>query len=280
MICHLCRQPCKRDDVTDTCSQFALAYLSPSQMTDWLQCQFHWLGGHGLRLETPVKSAQVFGSAAHKAIAYDHRYALPFGKHAAISDVCDVFAAEFEGRVKSEEVVWDNGDNPGAVKDHGVKCVRKYREDVAPTIRPVLVEERFRARLQSPPLLLVGRVDIADHIATVYETKTAKGKPNQAQVDRNLQITAYSLGYYVRRKRVPQRFCLDAIVKTKEPRVERICTQRTDADLQRFCKLAGVVATQIESAVRDGRYAATGINHPFCNPQKCEFGGLCDWKGE
>jgi len=278
-VCNLCRRNrvCERRDATDQCKQFELAYLSASQLSSWRRCQVQWLGNHALRLNGTVSSAVVFGSATHKALAYNYRCALPFGRQASVSDVCEVFAAEFEAGTEGQEVEWKPDERPGKVKDEGVRCVKKYRLEVAPTLRPALVEEKFTARLAEPRISLVGWIDLADLAETVVEHKTSRRAPQQKAVDASPQLTAYALGYYVRRRKVPRALRMDTIVRTRKPKVVRLTTQRSDADLKRFVEQAGVVARQIEAAVRTGRYLAN-VEHPWCNPATCRSAALCGAK--
>jgi len=101
----------------------------------------------------------------------------------------------------------------------------------------------------------------------VVDLKTAKRSYSQQDVDGNLQLTAYGLLVWLETGALPAELRIDAIVRNKEPKVQRLATGRSKTDYARFWNLARTVRNAIE----------TGCFYP--NPgwscPTCEFAEHC-----
>ncbi|KJU86018.1 RecB family exonuclease [Candidatus Magnetobacterium bavaricum] len=97
----------------------------------------------------------------------------------------------------------------------------------------------------------------------------AKAK-KQNDIDTDLQLTAYALGYRVSTGTIEQGLRIDSIIKNKVCKIVQISTTRTNKDCRWFMKLIG----QMVTTILDGNF------HPnptgwHCNKKYCGYWGMC-----
>ena len=101
----------------------------------------------------------------------------------------------------------------------------------------------------------------------VVDLKTAKRSYAQGDVDGNLQLTCYGLLTTLETGKPPSSLRIDAVVRNKTPKVQRLETSRTQRDYIRFWTLAKTVRAAIETGVF---YPSPGWACPTC-----EFADHC-----
>jgi len=77
---------------------------------------------------------------------------------------------------------------------------------------------------------MVGKIDAIFKDDTVVEVKTTGRSPVQQEVDINLQLTLYSWAYRLIFGRPEKTIKVVNLVKTKEPKIVVVETQRTERD--------------------------------------------------
>lgn len=149
-------------------------YISPAQVKMANRCLEQYRRRYVLGEKEPPAVNMLWGSADHEAMEESFRHHLGTGRHLAVDDVKVAFAASLDKRVDKEgglgEILFDTvltGDDRkkaiADVKDKGVELVGAYREQAAPNLEPIAVEERFAISIDGVPLELRGSVDLQAH---------------------------------------------------------------------------------------------------------------------
>ena len=245
-------------------------HLSPTQISMFLRCpkqyEYRYLKG----LKIPPSGAMVLGSAYHEGLAERFKSVIAYKEQPSPLLALDTFDAAFE-RIKAEHIVSDEDEalpfddiqweqEPGQLKDVGIKLLQVYEKNIAPSIKPESVEAK--------EIMLVG--DIPIHLITDLTTETnvidhkVKGRRfSEDDLRQNLQGTIYYLA-----TGMPLDF--HVALKTKVPTSEIQPTTRSEGD-QKFCLL------QIEAV---WKAIHTGIFPPndqgwHCNEKWCGYWRLC-----
>ncbi len=213
----------------------------------------------------------VLGSAGHSAIETNLTQKLATRKDLPLNDVTDAFADSFEARFESEEVVLEEGEKKGDLKDQGVELVSIHHSHIAPKIQPKLVEHRYE--LETENYKIQGYLDLVDESGAIVDTKFTGKKPNQEELDKDLQFTAYSLLYRANNGKNELGMRKDALVKTKKPYAIQVGTSRTDEDGDWFLGLAD----KFNAALDAGNFFPNPTGW-WCSEKWCGYWGRCKGK--
>ena len=227
-------------------------HLSISQMMMFLKCQRQYYYRYIRGLKLPPSGALLLGTSVHAGIETNYKQKIETGKDISLKKAVEAYAHRFEEGEK-EGVAWNEDEKPGEVKDMGVEMVSVYHKEIAPKVKPKLVEEWFEVDFENTPYQFVGRIDLVDKQNRVVDHKTVAPHriPKQEDVDKDLQMTGYSLGYRNKYKKAEKEIRMDYIVKPKKlspVRIEQITTKRKEKDIDRLLKLMAYVAIGIQRA--------------------------------
>jgi len=252
-------------------------HLSVSQITKFLICplayRFHYLDG----IETGIKSSSfALGTSFHRAAEHLHKHMINGGVKPpqvyrdVLGDSLKVEFGNFDVQVK-------DGESQDSLTEEGGRLVDAYVDYRTSQPAEILtVEQRIERELVNvqtgevldlPFVAFVDLIEKEEAGLVVVDLKTAKRSYNQAVVDANIQITCYALLVLLETSK-PPRLRIDAVVRNKTPKIQRIETTRSEDDLVRFWALARSVRQAIEA----------GVFHP--NPGSwscatCEFAEHC-----
>jgi putative RecB family exonuclease len=243
-------------------------YLSISQMNTYLRCplQYHWRYVKGIVI--PPKSALTFGKAIHSGLEYNYRQKKETHKDLKADEICQVFSQNFNFLKK--ETLWEPEEKPGELKDEGIGIIRKYQKEIAPAVQPVQVEEEFEVKFDNFPCVFRGIIDLVDDKDLIIDHKTTKRSPTPDQAQKDLQVTAYSLGHRVKYGKVEKGLRFDYIVRRKTPKIVQLSLIRTQEDIDRFLKLIAYVAKAIDQELFYPQ------PHNFsCNEKSCGYWEIC-----
>jgi len=257
-------------------------HLSASQITKFLMCplsyRFHYIDG----IETGGKSSSfALGTAFHVAAEQFHRHLMNGGVRAPkvyqdlLADSLAVEFGNFEVQVK------DGEDRDSLTKEGGrlIDAYREYRTAQPATI--LTTEQRVERELanirtgETLDLPFIAYLDLIEQNGdglVVVDLKTAKRSYSQPDVDGNLQLTCYGLLTLLETGKPPSGLRIDAIVRNKTPKVQRLETSRTESDYVRFWTLARTVREAIEAGLF---YPSPGWSCPTCEfSEHCRRWGL------
>lgn len=149
----------------------------------------------------------------------------------------------------------------------------KYWAEVAPTIQPLLVEEKFEIKLESyPDVIIYGFFDVVTEDGWVIDHKntgeTTQKQWTQKYVDRMHQLTIYDLAFRKMFKRDPAGLRIDCLKRLKKgPAIEIIKTSRSAVQIVALAQLM----QRMKNMQKTGEFYA---NLNFCS--SCDFDTTCN----
>jgi putative RecB family exonuclease len=237
-----------------------------------LQYKFRYID----RLPKPWRSAALaFGTSVHAAVEWFHRERLQH-KTPSAEHVTSMFLADWYAQTV-EPLVYGKDESKEALAEKGVGMLKVYVEAGATAPVPSAVEERFSVGLvdvetgEELGVALHGVIDLVESDGTVVDLKTAGRSFDVVGMERNLQLSIYALAVFVRDGHIPK-VRIDALLKTKVPRLERNETARTRADLSWAAQLIVGVARAIDQE--------QFFPNPSWRCAECEYYAQCTaWRG-
>ena len=244
-------------------------HLSATQLNMFLRCprqyEFRYIKG----FKIPPSGAMVQSRIWHETLETNYKQKIQSDKDLPLSDMQEFFASRFDETFNNEEI--EINKPQGKIKDEGTSIVAIHHKIIAPKVHPLLVEEEFRISLgEDFPYELLGYWDIIEREGFIVDNKAYGRTPNQDDVDKDLQLTIYSLGYRAAKKQIEKGIRLDAIIKTKQPKAMQIHTSRTNDD----CRWILNLIEQVAQAIKNGIFYPnpTGWN---CSPKFCGYWDKC-----
>ena len=225
-------------------------HLSYSQINCYLTCPLRYRFQYIDTIPPSFTSASlVFGSAIHEAVAAFYQTRLE-GDELRPDQMLDVYLDSWR---QAEEIRFFNGDNEESLGAKATQLIDVFHATVDPGTQVVGVEEFFELPLGGLPPFQ-GYIDLieqsADGTATIVDLKTASKKPSSANVQTNLQLTAYALGAEALGFDPDAlELRLDVLLKGKLPEMVRLGTHRSEGERHRFIRLIYGVWNGIERKV-------------------------------
>ncbi|MBF0342784.1 MAG: PD-(D/E)XK nuclease family protein [Nitrospirae bacterium] len=246
-------------------------YLSYSQISMFMRCprqyEYRYIEG----IKRPPSGAMKQSSAFHETAEVNYKQKVFSETDIPLSDMKDIFAERFDFIFNSEEIVFDEGDNKAKLKDKGIEIVEVHHTIITPTVQPQLVEEKFKISLGDDfPYDLLGIWDVVDINNLIIDNKAYSKTPSQDDVDKDLQLTAYALGFRASRQQIEKGLRIDAIIKNKTCKAVQINTTRTNMD----CRWLLKSIEQIVQAIKGGVFYPNS-NGWHCSQKFCGYWDMC-----
>lgn len=251
-------------------------YFTSSQIITFLECGVEFRKRYIERLPSKSSSAAAFGTATHKAINEGClRPKIISHTDAPLDVLQDMFAQEIDHL--KPEIEWDTAEKSTGVekahaglKDEGVGVVKVLHAEVTPKIQPLSVEQVIRIPLEGFARDLQGCWDIeVEH--GIIDLKTKGRTPSQADVDKNLGLTLYSIAKTCKDGIPPDFVALVGAVRLKIPKSFELRGTRKQEDFDRVLLTVG----KIQHAIDNGIFLpASGLSFK-CSQNYCSFFNEC-----
>jgi RecB family exonuclease len=161
--------------------------LSPSQVSQFLNCPAKWMFRYLLDLKEPGTAATALGRAFHETIAHNFRQKAETAHDLPVAECLDCFRKVLGPQL--EEAKLQKGEHPMELLELGETMVTKYMEDAAPFIRPAAVESRVSGVIGG--VKVSGYVDMLDTEGRIIDSKRALKPFKGIGHDHHLQLTSY-----------------------------------------------------------------------------------------
>lgn len=256
--------------------------LSASSFTTYLRCPKQWEYAYVWKERRPPSLKQALGIASHTAYDMDMTAKMVTGENWPEDMVVDAFSTDYDRMRREEGLRLDEDDDPDKAKDLQVRVVRMYRQDLAPSIEPVLVEESFVIEVDG--ILYSGTLDLASitRVWTDPETlserikvrdwKNVAAKPSDTS-NYALGMIGYALGYRAVTGAVESEVQIDYLVRYKKqkPGYYPISSGGPVSDLS----VAGFsqALTDVRDSIMAGRFVAHGLQNGACS--WCGYKDIC-----
>lgn len=237
--------------------------LSPSQVSQFLNCPAKWMFRYLLDLREPATPATALGKAFHETIAYnfgqkrESRQDLPIGQ-------CLEFFRHALGE-RLEEVALHNSNEAMQLLEVGETMVGKYLAEAAPPIQPAAVESRVSRIIGG--VKVAGYVDLLDVDGRIIDSKSTLKPIKGIAHDHRLQLTSY-----VMITPAASGVCrLDTVTKGKT--VEFI--QKSFVVAEQDACYAKALYPMVQDSIREGIFLPRR-NSPLCSRKYCGFWKVCE----
>jgi hypothetical protein len=252
--------------------------ITQSMLGMFLRCP-HQFERRYLRGEIiPPGIAARRGSATHKAAQLNHEQKLHSQADLPASDLQDAARDHYVHLVKDEGVFIPKDQIAEKDKllatglDAAVRLTKLYRESLAPTIHPVLVEEKLTLDV-GLDLPLQGTIDVLTTDNWLPDLKTADRSRGPKDADHSLQLTFYAGLVAQHTGQWPKRISLEVLVNNKEPKLQSLPTTRGPAEWTNLLLRIELMLAQIHT----GLFPPCDPDAWICSPQWCGYFWTCKY---
>jgi putative RecB family exonuclease len=251
--------------------------ISASQLNCYLGCSLQYKFRYVDKLPKPWRSAgMAFGTSIHAAIEWFHRERMA-GRVPLASAAVAIFQADWYAQTV-EPLIFGKNETKELLAEKGAEMIRVYIEAAATAPVPSAVEERFSVALvdvetgEEIGVDLHGIIDLVESDGTVVDFKTSARAFDVVGLERHLQLSIYALAVFLEKQSIPK-LRIDALLKTKTPRLERYETVRSEGDLAWTAQLVAGVVRSIDQELF--------FPNPSWRCSECEYYGHCNlWRGK
>ena len=165
-------------------------HLSASSIAQFMTCP------EAFRLERIAKIPKrrfldgFIGSVHHDTIEENFRQKIETGNDQTYEQAEGVYKYKWHEELEKGEPQWT--EHPERVEELGLKMLKTFHTAVAPTIKPIAVEQRFEERVPGLPLPVVGYIDVEEE-RLIDEFKTSKQAVKSPKPNWRFQGLIYQL---------------------------------------------------------------------------------------
>lgn len=241
--------------------------FSASQYNTYKKCpkayEFSYVEG----IKIPPSGILLSGTSVHHGVEQAHVHVIEKGTAPVLDDVKSSISDYFEAE-KETVGEWEEGYDAGSTKDKVLRGYEVYHRQALPKVKPVAAEQAFVKRIGTVPM--VGFIDLIDAPKpgemVVADLKTGKASWSQADLDKDVQFSIYSIVTGIRDVRLD-----NLVFKKAGPDFSQKYSTQTDQGLR------NVVEDVEETAdlIKRGVFPKTSIDHWSCNPKWCGYWSQC-----
>ena len=216
------------------------------------------------------------GSATHKAARINHEQKIVSRIDLSVSDLQDAARDEYVYLVKERGVFIPKNQVGEKTKllaeglDASTRLAKLYREDLAPQIQPVMVEEKLEidAGLLLP---ITGIIDVFTEDDWLPDLKTADKSKPKGEAETSLELTFYAGLVAHKTHKWPQKVSLEVLVNNKEPKLQSLESTRGPADWANLMLRVQLMIAQIQT----GLFPPCDPGSWVCSPTWCGYFWTC-----
>ena len=270
-------------------SGYPLPTVSPTQVRTYQRCPLAYKHRFLERWTGIQSSAGLLGHAVHSAIEAALKAKRRFRQDLPLEEMERVFDQVWNRGLPPEtETTGESREEFDDVREEGYDLLAFYLEEVAPKVRPHLVEHRFSFELAGIPVPVVGQVDLIETDGAVVDHKTSLRPYREDYLDSDVQLFCYAVGYAFFRLGVrarkgilpPAVFVNDArvdvIIRGPAPRLQQIRKKYSNDDLSRIAGVLRNLALEIESGEFPAFWEVEDRAEPWRTCDGCEYRDRCD----
>jgi hypothetical protein len=251
-------------------AELPVDHLSVSSIRTLRMCPEKWRRKYVEREYEPPNGKMTLGKVFGAAEAQSDHTWIESGEPLDTDAVLDSYSDEFE-QAASEDVDWQ-GEVPAKMKDSGAETLRIYHATVPALPAPVEAEREVRLDVEGVEFL--GYIDVEREDGAVEDRKLVGRKISQSAADADPQASAY-LAARRAEEDPAERFVFDAAVRTKQPQVQRVETNRTDEQLDHFLASILGAAEEIEWRLETDNWSFAPPGAFWCGESSCGYWDSC-----
>lgn len=243
--------------------QETVEHRSPSQINMYLRCPKQWAYRYAEGLILPPSGAQVQGTSVHSGAEQDLKHKIQNGEDLPLNDVLDIVSTKFDEVSQDAEF---GEDDPGELKDQSIALGKLWREELAPQLHPVGVEEKWEVNING--IKYLGIKDVKE-VGKIRDLKTCKAKPPADAIKQNFQGMSYAYAEYRATGEIPQ-VGFDYLVKNKTPKLE----QRAEQYQEHHMAIVEDTVIQVSNAIQAAIFPRK-MDGWHCGEKWCGYYHIC-----
>ena len=226
--------------------------------------------------KTPPGISGIIGKGVHKGSEINLKSKLQTGQDLPLDVLQDV-AAEGYDKALSNGVFIPADELPGAKivmaegKDATVSLATLYHNEVAPKIRPTLVEEKVTINLPEVELPIVTVLDCYDEDKILHETKTSGKRWVKSRAHTSPQPPLYREAVKEITGEYPKSSVFDILVNNKTPVLQRIETFRGEDEIKILAQHFNIML----NCIKAGIFPPAQPDHWCCSMKYCGYFFTC-----
>jgi CRISPR/Cas system-associated exonuclease Cas4 (RecB family) len=243
--------------------------LSPSQVSNLMDCAYRWYGKYILELPDPPTGNLALGRAVHCALAENFSQKCETKVDLPTIGVVAVFREAWH--FEMEQAEFRDDEEPRELGRMGEILVAKYMDEAAPFIDPAAVEMHVEGMING--VSVQGFLDVLDVEGRVIEIKTAKARPPSIDPMHKFQLASYV-------RLMPGAIGaarIDTLVKTKSPQLIQQSFSITERELR-----ATDTLYPLAQELMRGDVFVPNRQSMMCSRRNCAYWRHCEekWGGE
>ena len=255
-----------------------VSHLSPSGLNLLQMCGLAYRYKYIDKRPTCAGTAAAVGTAVHKSAEHDLGCMRDEGVTMPDEQVSDLVSDAFEDAWESREILFqpdEKADLKGTkagCKDQSINLAHLHHQELAPTLKPVLIEHKLEVEFEGFPLKLLGYADVIEVGNVLRDLKTRARTPNANDAANDIGLAFYAMALDATSpgvKPVPK-MALDVLTKTKTPQRHTVFAAPEPGH--------GPILRRIELAAKviaAGAYLPAPPGHWKCSEKFCEFWADC-----
>ena len=254
-------------------------HLSHTQLSMLEKCGQMYFFRYVEGIKSPQSVPLVVGKATHKSIEGNLATFMRTQHYLSMEEIRSITRDAVTAAWHTGVQLNDDEAKLGikAVKDRAIDqslaLAELHATRIAPNLRPTHIERKFLIELSGYPYDLLGYIDVQEGNETVRDTKTTKRAPVGDAAANSMQLTLYGLAIKVMDGEYPQKFVLDHLVKTKDPKV---VVQEADRRLEDYEMLLRRIHRAIE-VIDKGAFTPTNPDNWWCSKSYCSYWNDCQF---
>lgn len=258
----------------------AKPHISPSQVETFLNCGEAYRRRYIVGERLPPTTSMIRGGCVHLGAEHNFKQKVKSKVDLPIEEVVEVAAAAFDAKIKAEgiDLNVDELKRGKAIvlaeaKEMVVNLTRLMMKELAPTIKPKLIEEKIRIVLKNSRRDLLGFIDLITEDEWIHDYKTSAKKKNQNDVDKDFQFGFYEMIYRAKFGRPAKGLQVNVLIQTAagNTSLQVLKTHRDDNDFRAILARVSTVADLIDK----GAFAPAPSGSWKCSPKWCGFWSTC-----
>lgn len=253
-----------------------IEYINQTLINSWAMCgervRRRWIEGDIM----PPGIAARIGTGVHAGADINYSQKIKSGVDEPLSVVLDASRDGYKKALK-DGVFFAPEDQAGARTqieggvDAVVSLATLYREECAPYVQPIQVENEIYLDVEGIELPFRGRLDVLDNTHALRDIKTAARKWSQGKADTAAQPTLYRELVKADTGEYPTNLIYDIFTKTKKPAYQKLETFRSQDDFD-VLKLR---VKAMMASINAGIFPPAEPGHWCCSQRWCGYYFSC-----
>lgn len=223
-------------------------------------------------------TAALRGSGVHGGAQVNHVQKKKTGRDLPKNDIIDASVAAFEKRKADDGFRLTPEEQSMGVSSALARTVQSittlsglYADQVAPEIKPDLIEEKIIVEIPNTGIDLAGTIDLSTTDGRLKDFKTSTRSKSQKDADESLQLSLYDFLFEKKTGRKPTGLDLEVLVDLKTPKAQRLSTGRTQRDRTVLFNRMNVLLRSRQAGI----FAPAAVGSWNCSAKWCGFWDTC-----